>query len=167
MARHFFLAFRQAALGGVALGSLLCLSTTGVAVPSDLGWTRYVDDLGTSVEYPKELFPVGKGNRSALSFTTNDGRAEFRVFAFRNDRGESPARYLRRMFVKNRDRLTYDRVASDFFAVSAPDKDRVLYRRCNFARNGIIHCIDLRYPAHEKRQWDSVVTRISLSLRPR
>jgi hypothetical protein len=160
-------AFSQATLCGVALSSLLCLSTTAVAVPSDLGWTRYVDDLGTSVQYPREVFPVGQGTGRARTFATADGRAELRVFAFRNERGESPARYLRRMFVKKRDRLTYDRVASDFFAVSAPDRGRVLYRRCNFAGGGIIHCIDLRYPASEKRKWDSVVTRISLSLRPR
>jgi hypothetical protein len=31
----------------------------------------------------------------------------------------------------------------------------------------MIHCIDLRYPAAQERSWDSTVTRISLSLRPR
>jgi hypothetical protein len=30
----------------------------------------------------------------------------------------------------------------------------------------MIHCIDLRYPVGQKRAWDGVVTRISLSLRP-
>jgi hypothetical protein len=31
----------------------------------------------------------------------------------------------------------------------------------------MIHCIDLQYPRREKRAWDAIVTRISLSLRPR
>jgi hypothetical protein len=31
----------------------------------------------------------------------------------------------------------------------------------------MIHCVDLRYPRGEKRAWDRIVTRISLSLRPR
>jgi hypothetical protein len=123
--------------------------------------------LGTSVQVPRELFPIRKGSGRERLFTTADGRAELRVFAFRNERGESPARYLRRMFAKNRDRLTYDRVTGEFFAVSAPDKGRVLYRRCNFSDDGLVRCIDLRYPASEKRAWDAVVTRISLSLRPR
>ena len=159
--------FPRAALCGVALGALLGLSTAAFAVPSDLGWTRFADELGTSVQYPKEMFPTGKGNGSERVFTSSDGRAQFRVFAFRNERGESPARYLKRMFVKSRDRLTYDRVTGNFFAISAPDKGRVLYRRCNFSNAGTVHCIDLRYPASEKRAWDAVVARISLSLRPR
>jgi hypothetical protein len=31
---------------------------------------------------------------------------------------------------------------------------------------GMTHCFDLVYPQEEKREWDPVVTRISLSLRP-
>jgi hypothetical protein len=44
----------------------------------------------------------------------------------------------------------------------------ILYSRCNFSggARGVIHCFDLKYPQEEKRAWDAVVTRISLSLRP-
>jgi hypothetical protein len=41
---------------------------------------------------------------------------------------------------------------------------KVYYSRCNFARR--MHCIYLAYPEREKRDWDTTVTRISLSLRP-
>ena len=72
---------------------------------------------------------------------------------------------LRRTVPQSRSRLTYTRVASKFFAISAPHEGRILYRRCNFdART--IHCIDLTYPLEEKRAWDETVTRIGRSLRP-
>jgi hypothetical protein len=163
LVRHLFDTARWA----FALGCFVVLSMASVAAASDRAWTNFANDLGTSVQYPRYVFQVGKGNGRERLFTTADGRAQLRIYAIRNERGESPTRYLKRMFVKGRDRLTYDRVASNFFAISAPDRGRVLYRRCNFSNAGIIHCIDLRYPAREKRAWDAVVTRISLSLRPR
>ena len=43
----------------------------------------------------------------------------------------------------------------------------ILYSRCNFSQGRrAIHCFDLLYPQEEKRSWDAIVTRISLSLRP-
>jgi hypothetical protein len=41
----------------------------------------------------------------------------------------------------------------------------IYYSRCNFG-GAAIHCFDLAYPQAEKRAWDAIVTRISLSLRP-
>ncbi len=167
MMRQTLRSFGQRAVWGFALASLLSLCTSSFAVPSDPGWTSFGNEAGTTVQIPRQMFPVEAGSARDRVLKTADGRAQLRIFAFRNNRGESPARYLRRVFVKDRDRLTYDRVAGNFFAISAPDKGRVLYRRCNFSNGGMIHCIDLRYPANEKRAWDSIVTRISLSLRPR
>jgi hypothetical protein len=45
----------------------------------------------------------------------------------------------------------------------------IYYSRCNFSGSSTdtIHCFDLVYPQEEKTAWDPVVTRISLSLRPR
>ena len=138
------------------------------ARPSDTAWTVFANDRGTTVQYPRDVFSTeaGQGNPGGQVLSTVDGRARLHIFALRNERNESPARFLRRAFTENRQRLTYDRVADNFFAVSAPDKGRILYRRCNFS-GGIIHCVDIQYPRSEKRAWDSVVTRISLSLRPR
>ena len=59
--------------------------------------------------------------------------------------------------------LQYKRVTSRFFAVSSYKGDKVWYDRCNFSR-GLIHCVLINYPAREERDWDDVVTRISLSL---
>ena len=59
--------------------------------------------------------------------------------------------------------IQYKRVTSDFFAVSSIRDGRTWYNRCNRA-NGYMNCILINYPASEERQWDAVVTRISLSL---
>ena len=56
---------------------------------------------------------------------------------------------------------------SIFFAISMERDGRILYSRCNFSRSPVaIDCFDLVYPQEEKRAWDPVVTRMSLSLRP-
>jgi hypothetical protein len=64
--------------------------------------------------------------------------------------------------------LAYQRVTPSFFAISVLKDDTIYYSRCNFSRSetSAIHCFDLVYPASEKRAWDAIVTRISLSLRP-
>ena len=67
----------------------------------------------------------------------------------------------------DRSALDYTRIARSFFAISSEHDGVILYSRCNFSRAGrAIHCFDLVYPQEEKRSWDAVVTRISLSLRP-
>ena len=65
-------------------------------------------------------------------------------------------------------RCKYTRIARSFFAISSEREGVILYSRCNFSKRGrgAIHCFDLLYPQEEKRSWDAVVTRISLSLRP-
>src|SRR5712671_5774728 len=138
------------------------------AAQPDAGWTVFTDGEDTSVQYPSALFPNEGGNASPPGsiFTTRDGRARLHIFTVRNERDESPAQFLNRLFPNDRRKLNYDRVAAKFFAVSENKGNRILYRRCNFS-NRLIHCIDLNYPRREKLSWDGIVTRISLSLRPR
>ena len=148
----------------------LFLSTIGLPVgaqPSgELGWSVLQNRRGASVDFPGTLFTkeVSADDR-LLAFTTEDGRSRFELFSIPNRHGESPAQFVRRQGNRS-DRLDYKRVAANFIAASTIQNGRVLYRRCNFSR-GMIHCIDLRYPADEERAWDNAVTRISLSLRPR
>ena len=130
-----------------------------------IGWTTFTNHRGTSVELPADVFSVARGTERGRTFVTPDGRAALDVYAGPNDRGETPAQLLRRTVPQSRSRLTYTRVASNFFAISAPHEGRILYRRCNFDAR-MIHCIDLTYPLEEKRAWDETVTRISRSLRP-
>jgi hypothetical protein len=146
----------------------LLLPWPHAAAQSDAQWTVFTDGEGTSVQYPSDVFPIegGEAFPPGSVFTTRDGRARLHVFTVRNERDESPGQFMKREFTGDRRQLDYDRVASTFFAVSANKGDRILYRRCNFS-NRLIHCIDLNYPRREERSWDGIVTRISLSLRPR
>src|SRR5437762_12721580 len=111
------------------------------AAQSVAAWTIFTDANNTSVQYPSGVFPLeaGEGVPPGSVFTTRDGRARLHIFTARNDRGESPGQYLKRVFPHNRRQLDYDRVASNFFAVSENRGDRILYRRCNFS-NRLIHC---------------------------
>jgi len=128
-------------------------------------WTTYtIPETGTSVEFPSSIFteeagrPDGHGER----FKSADGRATLSIQAAPNISHDSPAAFL----AKNNPpaHIQYKRVTPRFFAVSSYKDDKVWYDRCNFS-GGFIHCVLLHYPASEEREWDDIVTRISLSLR--
>ena len=149
----------------------LCLSSIAwpaKAEPSgNLGWSSLENHHGASVDFPGGLFTkeVSAGPGRMVAFTTADGRSRFELFSIPNARRESPAQFVRRA-ESGREKLDYKRVTRNFIAASKIQNSQVLYRRCNFSR-GMIHCIDVRYPAAQERAWDETVTRISLSLRPR
>jgi len=146
---------------------LLTAATTASAQPlGDLGWSTLANRRGASVDFPGALFTKQvSANEKLIAFTTADGRSRFELFSIPNSRGESPSQFARRA-ANGQEHLDYKRITTSFIAASTIKGGRVLYRRCNFSR-GMIHCIDLRYPAPEERAWDTTVTRISLSLRPR
>ena len=129
-------------------------------------WVTLTNGAGARVEFPPALFPEEKSSGATKqSFATADHRGQFEFFSIPNTHGDTPAQFVRRAERKT-ERLSYRRVTGNFIAASTVRGGRILYRRCNFSGN-MIHCIDLRYPAAQKRAWDGVVTRISLSLRPR
>jgi len=92
----------------------------------------------------------------------------YRFTLARTIRQRNPASYLRHNLRMDRAALDYVRIARSFFAISSERDGIILYSRCNFSSRALraIHCFDLTYPQEEKRAWDAVVTRISLSLRP-
>jgi len=132
------------------------------------GWRTYFDpSTSTSVQFPAEIFTVADGvpeSGTGRRFRTSDGRATFSIYSLPNEARGSPADYLAGRLKIPRSALHYERTTGKFFAISGTHQGNVYYSRCNFA--GRIHCIYLAYPDREKRAWDSVVTRISLSLRP-
>ena len=152
-------------LGSAAAGVLLAMPD-GMA-QREGRWSAFRVS-GTSVQYPSDLFSISQGDQSSQDsvFTTDDGRARLNIFEVRNELNERPVQYLKRVFPGDRGRLDYDRVAPNFFAVSENKGARIFYRRCNFVDRSI-YCIDLSYPRLEKLAWDGIVTRISLTLRPR
>ena len=136
-----------------------------------LGWQSFeVPEFGTRVQIPAGIFtPAGKPEQgSGQRFERADGRAVLSIYSRPNNMGESPATYLRHNLRVDRSALDYERIARSFFAISLERDGVILYSRCNFSSRAraAIHCFDLTYPQEEKRSWDAVVTRISLSLRP-
>ena len=138
---------------------------------SATGWDRFLEpQLGTSIDYPTEIFSVDEGaapRGTGRQFKSNDGNAVLAVYSQTNE-GGTPAQYVQKNFNVPRQTIGYKRVTPTFFAISAVHAGEIYYSRCNFSRRSgrAIHCFDLRYPAREKRAWDPIVTRISLSSRP-
>lgn len=127
-------------------------------------WTTYtIPETGTSVQYPSSIFteeadrPDGYG----LRFRTADGRADFTIQAAPNVSNDSPAVFLAKKHPPPY--IQYKRVAPRFFAVSSYKGGKVWYNRCNFSGR-LVQCVLINYPAREERDWDDIVTRISLSL---
>ena len=134
-------------------------------------WRTFeIPEFGTRVQFPVSIFaPAGKPERGrGQRFERADGRAVLSIYSRPNHAGEDPATYLKQNLRVERSALDYARIARTFFAISSEREGVIHYSRCNFSGDarGAIHCFDLIYPQEEKRSWDAVVTRISLSLRP-
>ena len=137
-----------------------------LALAGETEWRRYaIPSTGTNVEMPVTIFTRDAGppeGGTGRRFFTDDNRADLTVQSVPNPDNDSPATFLTK---KNPPAgIIYRRVTPDFFVVSSIRNGRIWYNRCNRA-NGAMHCVMINYPAAEKRQWDSVVTRISQTLR--
>ena len=130
-----------------------------------LEWRKYVNSTtGLSVDIPVTIFTEDGGPSEGAAghvFRTKDGRADLTVKSMPNPENDMPAVFLEKM--QPPVGIQYKRVTSRFFAVSSIRNGRTWYNRCNRA-NGSMNCILINYPAAEDRQWDAIVTRISLSL---
>src|SRR3954468_10934431 len=112
---------RPAFIGTIVL-FLLLLHTSGYAQRSEGSpeWRTFeVPEFGTRVQFPASIFaPAGKPERGrGQRFRRADGRAALSVYSRPNDRGETPATYLRRNLRMERSALGYARVARSFFAI--------------------------------------------------
>ena len=155
--------------------SILTLMPVSAAQAGPLGeagslnWQVFkIPEFGTRVDYPARIFAaVGEAEKGVgQRFESDDGRATLSIYARENEEGDTPASYLRKNLRQSG--LDYERITRSFFAISMEREGTIYYSRCNFSRSArsAIHCFDLIYPQDEKREWDPVVTRISLSLRP-
>jgi hypothetical protein len=143
---------------------LALIAPASAASAEAMRWTTYtIPETGTSVDFPAFIFteragqPEGHGQR----FQSADGRANLTIQAATNSSNDSPAGFLARKHPPPH--ITYKRITSRFFVVSSYRGDKIWYDRCNFS-GGLVHCVLINYPAREKRDWDDIVTRISLSL---
>ena len=137
-----------------------------IADASDTEWRRYVvPSTGASVDIPASIFSRDAGppeSGAGRRFFTDDNRADLTVQSVSNAANNSPATFLAKQ--RPPAGIIYRRITPDFFVVSSIRKDRIWYNRCNRG-NGVMNCVLINYPAAEKLSWDSVVIRISHSLR--
>ena len=137
-----------------------------LASARDAEWRRYViPSTGTSVDMPVSIFTSDGGapeSGTGRRFFTEDRRADLTVQSVPNPENDSPATFLAKQ--RPPAGIIYKRITPGFFVVSSIRNDRIWYNRCNRG-NGTLNCVLINYPAAEKRQWDSVVTRISNTLR--
>jgi hypothetical protein len=147
---------------------LLAVCPVAAASTTPMGWQKYVvPETGANVDFPNEIFSQDAGQPESgygRRFLTADGRANLTVQSVPNDAGDSPAVFLAKMNPPSN--IVYKRVTPNFFVVSSFRNGKIWYNRCNFAGR-FMNCVLINYPAAEKRQWDSVVTRISNTLSSR
>jgi len=135
------------------------------ALSESTEWQRYViPDTGAKVDIPVSIFTEDAGppeGASGRRFFTRDHRADLTLQSVPNPENDSPATFL----AKRRPPagIQYKRITPRFFAVSSIRNGRTWYNRCNRV-NKYMNCVLINYPAAEERDWDAVVTRISLSL---
>ncbi len=136
--------------------------------PRDPGWTLLRQPgLGIMMDFPAAVLSAPRGdapNGRGLRYETPDGRARVSVWTEPNALHDTPEGYLRKTFDIPRATRDYERITSEFFAVSGDSGDRTYYLRCNLSASAF-RCFNLTYPRAEKAQWDTIVTRMSRTLR--
>ena len=145
----------------ILLGSFLAPNASAAGAE----WQTYtIAESGLKVDIPVSIFieEAGAPDRATgRTFRTRDHRADLTIKAMPNPANDPPAVFLEKL--QPPARMQYKRVTPAFFAVSSIKDGRTWYNRCNRVP-GFMNCVLINYPAAEERQWDAVVTRISLSL---
>jgi hypothetical protein len=136
-----------------------------IVLAQNIEWQKYVvPDTGARVDIPVSIFSEDAGPPDGgigRKFFTKDHRADLTIQSVPNPQNDSPAAFLASRNPPAG--IQYRRVTPRFFAVSSIRNGRTWYNRCNRASE-YMNCVLINYPAAEERQWDAVVTRISLSL---
>jgi hypothetical protein len=139
-----------------------------VAVAQPISWHDYVvPESGAVAQIPADVFSEDGGTPESgygRRLFTSDRRADLTVQSIPNDADDTPAVFLAKKHPPPN--IVYKRVTPRFFVVSSYRGNKIWYNRCNFAAR-FVNCVLINYPAAEKRQWDSVVTRISNTLASR
>jgi hypothetical protein len=136
---------------------------------AQLNWTE-AEVSGMRVDYPAGVFAIDLGPADkgpGRVFRSNDGTAGFTFYVQANTEHDTPDSFLSLRLSAAHTKIDYLRVTERFVAVSGVRGGQIYYSRCNFpyGASGPIHCMELVYSKAEKRAWDPVVTRVSLSLR--
>jgi hypothetical protein len=132
-------------------------------------WLTYTNvRFAFAVDYPADTFPsyVESDNSDGATFSASEPGVELRAFGFwNNDHQRSRTLLTERYAGKT---LSYSAVKRDYFVASGRQEGRdgaaIFYDRCNLAGERVV-CVNLVYPAAQKKKWDAVVSRVTRSLR--
>jgi hypothetical protein len=142
--------------------------TSLAAVAQPVNWHDYVvPESGAVAQIPADVFSEDGGKPESgygRRLFTSDRRADLTFQSIPNAANDTPAVFLAKKHPPSN--IVYKRVTSRFFVVSSYRENKIWYNRCNFAAH-FVNCVLINYPAAEKRQWDSVVTRIGNTLASR
>lgn len=147
------------------LAALIISSIPSAIFAQNIEWQRFVlPNTGANVDIPVSIFTEDAGPPDGglgRRFFTKDHRADLTLQSVPNPQNDSPATFLAKQNPPAE--IQYRRLTPRFFAISSVRNGRTWYNRCNRV-DGYMNCVLINYPAVEERQWDGVVTRISLSL---
>jgi hypothetical protein len=159
----------------IRLGVLPALLAAALAVLAPTAshaqakWLTYTNvRFAFAVDYPADAFPsyVESDNSDGATFNASGEGVEFRAFGFWNNDHQQPASLLKERYEGKT--LGYSVVKRDYFVASGKQEGRdgaaIFYDRCNLAGERVI-CVNLVYPAAQKKKWDAVVSRVTRSLR--
>ena len=145
---------------------IVLTASPSIAAAESSAWQKFViPETGATVDIPVAIFSTDAGrteNGYGRRFYSGDRRADLTVQSIANAANDSPATFLARQ--RPPSGIVYKRITPDFFVVSSFRNGKIWYNRCNRSE-GYMDCVLINYPAAEKRQWDSIVTRISTTLR--
>jgi hypothetical protein len=148
----------------VALAAL-----TPAAPHAQAKWLTYTNvRFAFAVDYPADLFPgyVESDNSDGATFNAAGEGVGFRAFGFWNNDHQRPRALLKERYEGKT--LSYSVVKRDYFVASGKQDGRdgaaIFYDRCNLAGERVI-CVNLVYPAADKKKWDAIVQRLTRSLR--
>jgi len=137
--------------------------------PTSTQWA-VMDVFGLQVAYQAGIFSVDDGpstQGAGRRLTTSDGTAGFIFFTVSNDEHFTPRSFVNERLSVRPEQIDYKVMSDRFVIVSGVRGEDVYYTRCNFpsGAEGPIHCIYLAYDKREKWWWDTIVTRMSRTLR--
>ena len=147
--------------------ALAVCASTGLEQANAQSLRLYRDaDFGTTALVPATWREsTGEGGQMGAQFVSPDGSARIGVWAIADD-GRDLRSYMRTITQKGDVRVTYDPLRRRWFVLSGLRGGRIFYTKVLRAC-GRLHHVALEYPAAEKRAFDSLVTRVSHSLRAR
>jgi hypothetical protein len=156
----------------LACAAVFAVILSGPSLAQDLDWGVYWDEQhGCRLDYPQALFvpdpadPAEPGEPQR--FSGIDESIYFRVMGAENISKWTPQdikdKYLRANMPGD---ITYQRTRDEFLVLSGYRDDSIFYTKVAISGDQRIACIlDINYPRSAKKDFDTIVTRMSRSFR--